>query len=283
MQSGSPISARDGVFGIDGVGDSGFEFFNRGTLGDPVGFENFDDSVDVVLVYGLPAVRYHWELVYVTIKKMAMRQLRAWRGKFGREYTDRNAQTLTQLDKMFADEYGVSAKQMFGAAFKGLSIRNVLEVGCNIGNKLALLYELGLKDLTGVEPQNGAIKLGEKRYPFIKFHQGTIFKLPFDDDSFDLVFTSGVLIHIHPADLSRAMKEIVRVSRRWILGFEYYSAEPKRVNYRGRDELLWKRNFMGEYFGAVPGLKILYEKRFKHNLKVAGRKGLKSQIFVLQK
>lgn len=214
---------------------------------------------------------------------METKQLKTWQGKFGREYTKRNSQALEEMEELFRRDFGVSASGMFKKALQGLPIKNVLEVGCNIGNKLALLKNLGFEELTGVEPLNFAINEGKNRYPFINFKQGTVFNLPFEDNSFDLVFTAGVLIHINPWDLSKAMNEIARVAGKWILGFEYYSAKPQRVVYRGKDELLWKRDFVSEYLKRVAGLKILYEKRFKHNPKVAGKYGLKSQIFVLQK
>lgn len=214
---------------------------------------------------------------------METKQLKNWRGKFGVDYTLRNSQALDEMEKLFLQEFGVSASKMFGRALRGLSVKSILEVGCNIGNKLALLKNLGFEELTGMEPLNFAISEGKKRYPFINFKLGTVFDLPFEDNSFDLVFTAGVLIHINPRDLSRAMNEIVRVAGKWVLGFEYYSARPQRVVYRGKDELLWKRDFVSEYLKAEPGLKILYEKRFKHHPKVVGRDGLMSQVFVLQK
>lgn len=214
---------------------------------------------------------------------METKQLKNWRGKFGVDYTLRNSQALEEMEELFRQEFGVSTSEMFGKALRRLPIKNVLEVGCNIGNKLALLKNLGFEDLTGVEPLNFAISEGKKRYPFISFKQGTVFDLPFANGSFDLVFTAGVLIHINPGDLSRAMNEIARVAGKWILGFEYYSAKPERVVYRGKDELLWKRDFTSEYLKTVAGLKIMYEKRFKHNPEIVGKDGLKSQIFVLQK
>ena len=38
-----------------------------------------------------------------------------------------------------------------------------------------------------------------------------------------VVFTSGLLIHIHPDNLGKAIDEICRVSKRFVWGFEYYS------------------------------------------------------------
>ncbi len=215
---------------------------------------------------------------------MATKQLNDWQGKFGDDYTKRNDQSLTQLNKMFVDEYGVSATEMFVAAISELSVKTILEVGCNIGNKLALLYKSGYGDLTGVEPQEKAIESGRSRYPFIKFKRGTIFELSFADNSFDLVFTSGVLIHIAPDDLRRGIKEILRVSRKYVIGFEYFSAKPKEVNYRGRSGLLWKRDFVENYQQVNPELSVIYRKKYYHRSgsDSSGRK-LASEMFVLEK
>ncbi len=215
---------------------------------------------------------------------MTTTQLKAWQGKFGTDYTKRNSQTLNELDEMFVREYGASAREMFQAAVSNLSINTVLEVGCNIGNKLALLYDLGYRNLTGVEPQQEAIELGIKRYPFINFKPGTIFNLPFADRSFDLVFTSGVLIHIAPVDLAKAISEIIRVSKRFVLGFEYFSKNPQSVFYRGKSDLLWKRDFAKSYQLIDSKLSIYYRKKYYHRSGVNSAGGkLISEMFVIEK
>jgi len=55
----------------------------------------------------------------------------------------------------------------------------------------------------------------------------------FADASIDLVFTAGVLIHVPPEQLERAQREVHRVSRKYILAVEYFSARPEAVEYRG--------------------------------------------------
>lgn len=60
MQGGGAVDAGNRILRVDGFGDSCFELFNRRSLGDPIRLENFDDSIDVALVYGLPAIGYHW-------------------------------------------------------------------------------------------------------------------------------------------------------------------------------------------------------------------------------
>jgi hypothetical protein len=57
----------------------------------------------------------------------------------------------------------------------------------------------------------------------------------------DLVFTSGVLIHIPPDELLAACQGIYDAAERYIVCIEYFSADPEEKPYRGRK--LWKRDF----------------------------------------
>ncbi len=213
---------------------------------------------------------------------MKTKQLNVWTGKFGEEYTDRNIQTIESLDRDCRKEFGVSATTFFRDALHGLPISSVLEVGCNIGNKLAIFHSLGIKNLTGVEPQRYAIKKGKKRYPFIAFRQGTVYDLPYPNNSFDLVFTSDVLIHVSPKHLAKALGEIVRVSRRFVLGFEFYSDKPQAVVYRSHRDLLWRRDYKQDYLKSFPNVTVIYERKFNHNEKIVDAAGLKSELFVLK-
>ena len=59
------------------------------------------------------------------------------------------------------------------------------------------------------------IVLADKVLDEAHLFEGNASKLPFEDNSMDLVFTSGVLIHISPDDLLQACSEIHRVSRKY--------------------------------------------------------------------
>lgn len=131
-------------------------------------------------------------------------QLSTWTSRFGKEYTDRNTLSLDEMDAAFAEQFGVSKSSIY-RRFVGpdrLPGGRVLEVGCNIGLQLRLLEKAnaGL-ELHGLEPQSYAIERARELAPHRHFHQGNAFALPFADGTYDLVFTHGVLIHIHPNDL----------------------------------------------------------------------------------
>jgi pseudaminic acid biosynthesis-associated methylase len=183
-------------------------------------------------------------------------QLKRWKTGFGETYTRRNTLSLAQLNRLYRERYGISRTQLNRQFLAGLdrSLR-ILEVGTNIGNQLICLKAMGFSNLFGLEPQPLACGLAKRRLPWATILEGDIFDIPFKDGYFDLVFTSGVLIHIHPRNLPKALTEIYRCSRRFIWGFEYYSERHTPVSYRGEHGLLWKADFAGEYRILFPGLK----------------------------
>jgi len=173
-------------------------------------------------------------------------QLQAWEGDFGDSYTDRN---------MLDWRLRVPA---FREMLAGLSIQRLLEVGCNRGHNLVALADmLGGEDIVGVEPNEHALALARAATTRAGFLHGNVFDLPFKDGFFDLVFTAGVLIHLPAADLPAALAEIHRVSRRYVLAIEYFAEHETAIPYRGRDDLLWKRDFCRSYQEQFPGLQVV--------------------------
>jgi pseudaminic acid biosynthesis-associated methylase len=172
-------------------------------------------------------------------------QLALWTSEFGRAYTDRN-----DLDRP-------ARVEVWRRITDGLALGGILEVGCNCGWNLEYLRRLGHHDLWGVEPQAYAVAKIRERWPDFNVRVGTAFDLPFADASFDLVFTSGVMIHIGPAELGRAMDEMYRASRRYLVAIEYDHPSEIEIPYRGHDAALWKRDHGAAWRRRYPGLRVL--------------------------
>jgi len=193
------------------------------------------------------------------------KQSREWASDFGREYTDRNILGPSELDALSMTNYGVTRtalnRKVLGVVPQDARI---LEVGCNVGNQLLLLQGMGYKNLSGIEIQSYAVPLAQKRVPGASIIQGSALEIPFPDRSFDLVFTSGLLIHIAPTDLPKVLSEIHRVTKTWILGCEYYAPSSTEVNYRGHEALLWKDNFAQRYLQQFADLKLAQEERLPY-------------------
>jgi pseudaminic acid biosynthesis-associated methylase len=192
-------------------------------------------------------------------------QLEEWQGNFGRSYTDRNLLTPEQVDSLWIKNYGITRTDLNRQFLKDVPVDSrILEVGCNIANQLLLLQQLGYSELHGVEVQPHALTVARSRTKNISLLQGTAFDLPYKDGFFDLVFTSGVLIHIAPADLPAAWDEIHRCARTYILGSEYYAPTVSEVSYRDHQGLLWKMDYARQYLNRFADLELVREQRLPY-------------------
>lgn len=192
------------------------------------------------------------------------RQEEEWGGQFGKEYTDRNVFTLDELENLYRDRYGFTRTGMnsefIGNLARGIKI---LEVGSNIGNQLLCLQNMGFKNLYGIELQSYAVELSKSRTKGINIIQSSAFDIPFKDGFFDLVFTSGLLIHIAPDDINAVLDEIHRCTKQYIWCFEYYSDVYTKIEYRGHTDLLWKANFSQLFLKHFNNVILVKEEHFR--------------------
>ncbi len=172
-------------------------------------------------------------------------QEKFWAGDFGNEYTKRNRVEWRKRVPFWTNVLGIS------------QARSVLDVGCNAGwNMLAIKAVDHEVRTVGIDVNADAVaesRSGELDARIASLYQaGGMFH-----GQFDLVCTTGVLIHVPPHDLKDAMASIVAASKRYVLAVEYESHEEEEVLYRGNAERLWKRPF-GMLYQEM-GLKLLVE------------------------
>ena len=95
--------------------------------------------------------------------------------------------------------------------------KSVLDAGCGEGFVTKYLADRDPRlRLTGVDVSPEAIEYAQARFGDVaRFCTGSVFTLPFSDNSFDTVVCSEVLEHINDAE--RAVQELKRVARRYVL------------------------------------------------------------------
>ena len=97
------------------------------------------------------------------------------------------------------------------ASARGLK---VLEIGCGLGTDGAQFAAAGA-DYTGIDLTDAAVELARKRFELFelrgKFQTADAENLQFPDESFDLVYSHGVLHHT--PETGKAIQEIYRVLR----------------------------------------------------------------------
>lgn len=193
------------------------------------------------------------------------KQSSEWAGTFGREYTARNTFEPSELDALWMRNYGVTRTALNQRLLAPIPRdARILEVGCNVGNQLLLLHGMGYTNLHGVDVQTYALDIAKTRVPAASTREASALNLPFPDKAFDLVFTSGLLIHIAPSDLPKVLGEIHRAAKTWILGSEYYAPNQQEIPYRGQHDLLWKDDFAAQYLRQFDDLRLLQEVRLPY-------------------
>ena len=192
-------------------------------------------------------------------------QENTWGSDFGKEYTDRNTFTPEEEDDLYIETFGVSRTQLNSEFLDNLELNRILEVGCNMGIQLNILKKMGYLDLWGIELQDYAVEVARNRTSGLNIVKGTAFDIPFKNGFFDLVFTSGVLIHISPDDIDKVLDEMYRCTNKYIWGFEYFNPEGyKMINYRGQENLLWKTDFSKLFLSRFQDLKLVHKKIIKY-------------------
>ncbi|MEM1030765.1 MAG: class I SAM-dependent methyltransferase [Myxococcota bacterium] len=89
---------------------------------------------------------------------------------------------------------------------------DVLEVGCGTGLIMVQTQRFARR-VTGLDVSPGMLERARARG--LDVVEGSATALPFPDDHFDVVCAFKVLAHV--PDLARALDEMARVSRRWVI------------------------------------------------------------------
>jgi len=122
-------------------------------------------------------------------------------------------------EKFFTDydRFRYAFESHLPACFDALNVggNRVLEIGLGQGADSESLIRRGARwsgvDLTAESVERVRTRLTLRNLPFDDLKQGSVLGLPFPDDSFDMVFSHGVLHHV--PEIRQAEREIHRVLR----------------------------------------------------------------------
>ena len=131
---------------------------------------------------------------------------------------ERYAIGTTQQDEFAAEtfaRYKLEPYILDFANFEGFRGLDVLEIGVGFGSDHSKIASSGPNSLTGIDLTDRAIKNTQNRFEKMKLESdlcvGNAEKLPFDSESFDAVYSWGVLHH--SPDTPKCFEEVYRVLR----------------------------------------------------------------------
>jgi|SRR3972149_8161840 len=161
-----------------------------------------------------------------------------WTNSFGDRYRQNN--------EKFDDDLQVKAWGKMLNSIMHDKPNTILECGSNIGRNLMTLKRLlpSVK-VSLIEINKESFNLAVKNVSPEHSFNGTILQSDFKNNSFDLTYTSGVLIHIPPYDLYKNMAKIYNYSDKYILIAEYFARDMESKIYHGQINKLFKMDFGG--------------------------------------
>jgi len=175
-------------------------------------------------------------------------QARLWTGNFGSEYVNRNDLAPEELDEIFGRRFGITRSSLVNEFIGGLApTTSILEVGCCVGQQISILAKQGFSNSCGLDLQFDACVQAKTNGYAPNVVCGDSLALPFVSNSFDLVYTFFLLMHIPDHALDRAIAEIIRCSQSYVFGVEAYSPSTQSISYRGESEALWARDIVRRF------------------------------------
>jgi pseudaminic acid biosynthesis-associated methylase len=175
---------------------------------------------------------------------MTTAQEAVWKSEFGDEYAKRNQGKVEANIALFAEILKHTS-----------DISRIIEYGAGTGQNLAAIKKLMPSiELIGVEINEQASLEIPVGYVFT---QSMFDFVPPNHSKAQLAFTKGLLIHIEEKDLPHAYDQLFVSSTKYIMMAEYYSPKPREIEYHGKSNMLWARDFGGEFMDRFPSVKLI--------------------------
>jgi FkbM family methyltransferase len=102
---------------------------------------------------------------------------------------------------------------------KDFKPESILDVGCGVGKDYINLSKI-CKKYVGVDPIEANLKVARKRHPSGDFRVAFAQELPFPDNSFDVVYMSGVWENLPKEYMDLGIKECIRVASKAVINLD---------------------------------------------------------------
>jgi SAM-dependent methyltransferase len=182
---------------------------------------------------------------------LAKMQTEHWQGK-----------DLNTITSYWKSPIAIERSKWFVEQLKQFEFSSIFEVGFFAGRNLRYIKEaFPNKHLAGIEINKKAVKFAKEKLDITQLIHLDLHKLDEMSGVFDIVFSSGVLIHVSPADIPEVLNKFIRKASKYVMHIEHDGqgelvAGPKELKpiYKVSDQLQWRPNLVGAYksLGYIP-------------------------------
>jgi len=174
------------------------------------------------------------------------------------EYRDIQAQlwggkTTNAVEAYWNNENHVRRANWLGNHIRVYDIESLFEVGIMGGRNLDVIKnKMSLESFGGIDVSQDSVDWARENMPDGDFARESVYDMDITK-KYDMVFTMGVLIHIPPDGILRALKKCLDKANKYVMHIEAYSDDfilkgseelnPKRV----ADKFQWRPNLIDYY------------------------------------
>lgn len=128
-----------------------------------------------------------------------------------KDYIKKTIQTYNDFAERYEKNRTVFKMSPFLQTFQDLLPKGrVLDIGCASGRDAKLLVEQGY-EVVGIDLSTELLKMARENVPSVQFLEADMLELPFEDNSFDGIWSAAVVHHLKVSDMPTAIKEMYRV------------------------------------------------------------------------
>lgn len=199
-----------------------------------------------------------------------------------------NDNQINTLENIWVDNTKYMTTILQSLELKG---EKVIDVACGTGAYYPFLSHRFTKYL-GIDTSEKMLGVAKKKYPGVEFVVGDAKRLNYDDQTFDLVFCMGLLIHMPLKTIEKVLTELCRISRKNVL-FNLHITSSKTdvcvakwgefisvINRLDANALIDSRNPKNTkeiVYGSVKHLSA-----YTHNDKKCGDALVRGRLFILE-
>jgi ubiquinone/menaquinone biosynthesis C-methylase UbiE len=213
---------------------------------------------------GIESYKYDWYLKYFLYKFLGVKLPKL---KNQHQYWENRGQVyMNEILSSGYLEYEVFFQDLLINELRQLEFDTFFEAGCGFGWNVRRVKEefpgvrVGGLDFSSTQLLNAKTYLKGIE---AEMRQGDICSMPFEDDHFDVGFSLGVFMNIHPDKIMAALREIARVAKKYVIHIEY---DETHTTPGLREKRAFKTNIVSHDYRSLYqelGLKVRTFKTFE--------------------
>lgn len=162
---------------------------------------------------------------------------------------------LRAIQSYWDGHIGILRSKWLVEQMKSMEFSSVFEIGYFAGRNLKYITDaFPQSSVNGLEINKTAFQFAKEKLPKANLLNMDLHDMHNIKNKYDLVFTSGVLIHVVPEDMSNVIKKCLNLSNRYMLHIENVGknevvAGPKHLNptYKVSDQMQWAPDLVSIY------------------------------------